>query len=54
MDEWMGTRMVGRRNGSLDGSRHPGGGPARRRYQQAIQKVIQTYADPITYREDRE
>ena len=34
MDEWL----DGRRDVVLDGDRRPRGGPARRRYQQAIQK----------------
>ncbi len=40
MDEWL----DGRRDVDLDGDRRTGGGPARRRYQQAVQEVIQRSA----------
>jgi hypothetical protein len=39
-DGWMG----GRRDVAMDGGRHPGDSPARRRYQQADQQVVQRSA----------
>ena len=36
MDKWL----DGRRDVGLDGDRHPGGGPAGRRDQQAVQEII--------------